>query len=160
MGRKKKYTPGTLGKGCDAYFRSISRTVTATELVATGEKDNHGHPIFETQPICNDDGEVIRYREFLIPPSITGLCLHLGISKQTWANYAADPEFLDPTTRARETVEAWLHVELDKRTKGTDGIKFDLQQNFGWAEKISVDATAGALERYLADHTGEPKDEF
>ena len=160
MGRKKKYTPGTLGDAVDAYFRSISRTVSATELVDTGRRDKKGHPIMKPQTICNDDGDPIKYREFLLPPSITALCLHLGISKQTWANYSADPKFLDPTTRARETVEAWLHVELDKRTKGTDGIKFDLQQNFGWSEKISVDATAGALERYLADHAGEPKDEF
>ena len=160
MGRAKKYTPRTLDKAVDAYFRKISRTREATELVATDKKDKNGHPIFETRPICNDDGETIRYREFIIPPSITGLCLFLGISKQTWANYSADPEFLDPTTRARESVEAWLHVELDRRTKGTDGIKFDLQQNFGWSEKISVDATAGALERYLADHEEDPKEEF
>lgn len=160
MGRKKKYTPGTLGKAVDAYFRKISRTVSASEMVDSGERDEKGHVVFESVPILNDDGEEIRYTEYVVPPSITDLCLFLGISKQTWATYSAEDEFLDPTTRARERVEAYLNRELVQRVKGTDGIKFDLEHNFGWREHVAVEANAGVLEKYLAAHEGEEKNEF
>lgn len=42
MGRPKKYAKKTLAKAVDRYFASITRTVTMTELIETGERDDKG----------------------------------------------------------------------------------------------------------------------
>ena len=84
-GRPKKYTKKSLKEAVERYFRSISRTIPAKDLA--------GHVI------RNDDGEDIMVTEYVVPPSISGLCLYLGIDRSTWQNYA----------------DAALHPELTER---------------------------------------------
>lgn len=82
-GRPKKYkSKKALADAIDGYFRSISRTI---ELKGP-----------DGAVICNDDGEAIRKLQFAVPPSVSGLCLHLGIDRSTWQNYCdggLHPEF-------------------------------------------------------------------
>lgn len=150
MARQKKYkTASALDRKVNAYFRSISRTITVMERVETGQYTEKGKPIYEIRKVLNDDEEEIRVIQFLVPPSISGLCLYLGISRQTWANYASQEEFLDTTMRARARIEAYLEGELVSREKNTAGIQFNLEHNHGWKRRLEV--SQGGVEQYLAE---------
>ena len=70
MGRYKKYrSDKALREAVEGYFAGISRTVDVMEERKTGELDKFGHFVKEWVPVCNDRGEVIRAREFVIPPA-------------------------------------------------------------------------------------------
>ena len=127
-GRPKKYTKKSLREAVDRYFRSISRTIPARDLTGA--------------VIRNDDGEEIMVVQFVIPPSISSLCLFLGIDRSTWQNYADQelhPEFCGVTADARARIEAYLEEQLLTREKGLQGIIFNLQNNYGWKQKQEVE---------------------
>lgn len=85
-----------------------------------------------------------------IPYTITGLALHLGVSRNTLLNYR-DPEHyteeIDEETRNQimdAIEEAYQRVEeFNERqlhVKGiAPGVKFNLTNNFGWVDKQVVD---------------------
>ena len=75
--RAKRFSPRSLEAAVDRYFASIRRTVVATERVETGPKT------FEERPILSDTGEPIRCREYVVAPTVWGLCEYLGISRAT-----------------------------------------------------------------------------
>lgn len=148
MGRQKKYTGSTLRKAVDNYFRSISRVVKTTEKVNTGKKDKSGHAIFEDKPVMNCLGKQVEYIEFVVPPTVGGLCEFLGIHRSTWAEYCDPekyPEFSDTVTHARGRLQGWREEQLLIR-KDVNGIKFDLENNYGYREKRSVEVTGGVEE--------------
>ena len=135
-GRPRVYeTPEELLEAVEAYFGGISRTVDVTEMVDTGERDSDGHKVFEPKVVLNDDGEVIQVTEFLVPPSITDLCLELGITKQTWVNYRNREGYRQIAEWAKTRVESYLRRESLTRTKGLQGVIFNLEQNFKDEEK-------------------------
>lgn len=141
MGRNKKYTRKKLAEAVDRYFASITRIVTVTELIETGQRDDKGHKIFERRPIVNALGEETRVEEYIVPPTVGGLCQYLGIHRSTWAEYCdaeKHPEFSDTTTRARGRLRTYLEQQLLTR-KDVKGIIFDLQNNHGYAEKRQVE---------------------
>lgn len=141
MGRPKKYNRKTLEEAVERYFASITRVITLTELVETGERDEKGHKVFARVPIINSLGEEATAEEFIVPPTVGGLCERLGIHRSTWAEYCDQelhPEFSDTTTRARGRLRAYLEQQLLTR-KDVKGIIFDLQNNHGYAEKRQVE---------------------
>lgn len=143
MGAPRKYGPKKLRRALEAYFASISRTVTLTERVPTGAKDNWGHEIYQTAEIHNDAGEPIKRRIFEVPPSVGGLCDHLGIHRSTWANYCdaeANPDLAEPTRWADEQFLTYLEMELLTRSgKDLKGIIQYLQHRYGYAERREVE---------------------
>lgn len=128
-GRPKKYkSKKALSDAVERYFRSISRTIPA--------RDGYGGII------RNDDGEEIRVLEYIRPPSISSLCLYLGIDRSTWQNYCDSelhPEFQSITALTRARIEAYLEEQLLTREKGVQGIIFNLQNNYGWRQKQEVE---------------------
>ena len=145
-GRPKKYTRKKLREETERYFRSISRTILA--------RDDTGGII------RNDDGDEIQILQYVVPPSIAGLCLQLGIDRSTWQNYAdpaLHPELADVVAEARARIEAYLEQELLTREKGLQGIIFNLQNNYGWRQKQEVElgektrSSMGAGEMRIAD---------
>ncbi|MGI5987736.1 MAG: terminase small subunit [Dysosmobacter sp.] len=124
-GRPKKYTARTLEKAVNRYFKSISCTRDAMDEF--GEK------------IKNDDGEPIQYTAYVRPPSISALCLYLGIEKRTWANYAEQDDMAPVVEKTKARVEAYLEEQLTIREKGVQGIIFNLQNNYGWKQKQEVE---------------------
>ncbi len=103
-----------LEEAVEGYFRSISRTVTAEE---------------RGSPILNDAGEPIRYREYVIPPTICGLCEYLGISRATWTGFAdprLHPEFRGAAAIARDRMQDWSQRALLSR-KDVRGLIYILQ---------------------------------
>ena len=142
-GRPRKYTPRTLRKAVEAYFRYHSRTVTLREQANTGQKDGWGHWVFELRDVTNDAGDPVKVREFVVPPTVGGLCRHLGIHRSTWADYCdpeKHPELQEVTAYARETMEAFLEDALLTRSgKELKGVIFSLQNNYGYTERKEVE---------------------
>lgn len=154
MGRPRKYTERTLRKAVEAYFRGITRTVTLQEQVNTGEKDGWGHWVYELRDVRNDDGEPVKVRQFVVPPTVGGLCEALGIHRSTWADYCdgeKHPEFRELTAWAREAIQHYLESELLGRDgKNLKGVIFSLQNNFGYSEKREVELGARAARAVAA----------
>ena len=125
--RKKKYrTAAALLKAVNAYFDSVSHT----EYVTCGDDKN-------PRRVRSDSGTYIHKREFLVPPSISALCLHIGISRQTWSEYSdpkKNPEFAEVCEMAKLIIEVYLEEQLLSRRKGVQGIMFNLKNNFGWVD--------------------------
>ena len=159
-GRETKYRTGkALQVQVDRYFKSISRTITVTEQVPTGELDEKGHKLYEAQPVMNDLGEMMTRTEYILPPTVSGLCIFLGIHRSTWNRYCdpeLHPEFCDTTTRARGYMRAYLEEQLLTR-KDVRGIIFDLQNNYGYAEKREVEL--GERASVAVSAAGLPADE-
>lgn len=127
-GRPKKYTKKGLGKAVEGYFASISRKVRVL--------DEDGEAVY------NDVGESIWVTEYISPPTVSGLCLYLGIDRSTWQNYAdreLHPEFQEITAYAKMRMEAYLEEQLLTREKNVQGLIFNLQNNYGWREKREVE---------------------
>ncbi len=128
VGRPRKYaSPAALRKAVERYFASISRTVTV--------RDENGFPAL------NDAGDQVMRQEYVVPPSMSALMLHLGISKKTWCNYARseNEEYVWVCDRAKARIEAYLEEQLLTRKKGIQGVIFNLSSNFAWKEKREVE---------------------
>ena len=141
MARPKKFTAAKLRKEVERYFDSISRTITVKEKQDSGERDKDGHVVWEFVDIINGLGEPLKRREFIIPPTVGGLCEFLGIHRSTWNDYCnpeLHPEFSDTTTRARGSMRAYLETELLTR-KDVKGIIFDLQNNYGYTDRKEIE---------------------
>ncbi len=119
MANQRKYTSAKVfKKAIDKYLRSI-QTVEDTGFVDL-------------------DGKPIRTVVYVVPPSIADIRLAVGMSADTWGVYASgeyddeDNDFSAVCASAKEECERYLIRQLSTRTKGIDGIKFNLQCNFGW----------------------------
>lgn len=75
--------------------------------------------------------------------TITGLCLSLGINKDTFYEYAKREEYKDVINMARLRVEN--SYELSLRKYGRSGDIFALK-NFGWRDKQEIDADVRTTE--------------
>ena len=127
-GRPKKYTRKSLQKAVDGYFASISRKVRVV--------DDDGEAVY------NDVGDSIWVTEYIRPPTVSGLCLHLGVDRSTWQNYAdprLHPELAEITAYAKVRMETYLEEQLLTREKNVQGLIFNLQNNYGWKEKREVE---------------------
>lgn len=150
MGRPRKYTKAGLEKKINKYFKRITREITVKEPVDTGEVDRYGHPICKMEPVVNSLGKELREISYIVPPTIGDLCLFLGISSSTWAEYCDQekhPEFSEATTQARGRIRAYLQRELLTRSgRDVKGIIFDLQNNHGYREKVELDSQEQKLK--------------
>lgn len=159
MARPKKYTALALKRAVDAYFNGISREVVVTEQVDSGQRDERGHVIYVPVAVKNRLGEEMRHVEYLVPPTVGGLCEHLGIHRSTWADWCDAkrfPEFADTTTRARGRMRAYLEEQLLVR-KDVKGIIFDLQNNYGMSEKREIELGSSAAAVVAAGTLSERK---
>ena len=67
--------------------------------------------------------------------TITGLCLYLGLTKETFYEYVKRDEYKDILNRARLIVEN--SYEMSLRENGRTGDIFALK-NFGWRDSVEV----------------------
>lgn len=146
MPRNKDYTPTAFGRAVDKYFAGISRRVAVKELVPTGQYTQKGTPVLEPRDVLNDAGEPVMQLEYILPPSLGELCLSLGISRATWARYAATDGYRDVCERAKLRVEAYLEQQLIQAPKAARGIIFNLQANFDWRERRELELGAETRE--------------
>lgn len=140
MGRYRTYRADKeLRRMVEVYFRSISREKLVMEAYNTGQKDGWGHFILKWRPIVDLNGVYIREVEYVLPPTVGGLCRFLGISRSTWAEYCKEPKFRETTEWAREQMLAWREEQLLRRPgKMLKGLTLDLQANYGYARRLAV----------------------
>ena len=152
IGRPRKYkTERALERGIEGYFASIrcdERVIVRGDpLTKWDEKqqanvpvlDDYGHKVYEEKKILLPDGSEAKKTCWIEPPSIEAMCLFLGISTSTWANYEKLEEYEGAVSRARGRILAYLMERLDSG-KGTNGAKFRLACMHGWTpggEKLS-----------------------
>lgn len=163
MGRKKIYTEKTLRKAVNKYFASITREVELTEKVPTDQKDDKGHTIFETRKILNALGEVATMTEYLVPPTIGGLCRHLGIVASTWSRWTDKekyPEFQEIIEEVMDRLLTWRKEQVVMR-KDVKGLIWDLEVNFGCGkqEKIVDDRPSGVILMPVVNELTPPAEE-
>ncbi len=132
MPSEKKYkTVAAFERAVDKYFSSISRRVSVTEPVATGRYDKYGHEIYNEEPVMSDKGDILTRLEYYQAPTVTSLCLALGICLTTFENYAKREGYREVVLRARAMIRAYLENEIIMRKKGSvKGLEFSLEQNF------------------------------
>ena len=132
-------TPEDFEDAISKYFGSITRTYPDPD----GKLDNNGDLIYIT--------------EFIEVPSVTGLCLYLKISRDTWNEYAKREGFTDTAIHARLLMENYLQNEL-LTSKYSQGIIFTLKNNYGWKEKVEVKqdvkADVQSIEAFLKKSDG------
>ena len=142
-GRPKIYkSAAEFGKAVKAYFDAITLVRAAKEWVDTGKRAINGRIIYEERVICGEDGNPIYRTVYLRPPTVTGLCLALGISRDTWENYfdaAKYPDYVEIAKAAKLRMEAYLEEQLITREKSLQGIIFNLQNNYGWRERKELE---------------------
>ena len=143
IGRYKTYrNDKELRSAVEAYFRSISRTVTVQEQYNTGEKDGWGHFIYGLRDVENDDGEKIRRREYAVPPTEAGLIDYLGISRDTWRRYCdpeKNPQFALTVKYAQDQLIGYLEQELLMRpAKTLKGVETTLEMLYDKTRKVEI----------------------
>ena len=123
---RARYSPKALLKAVDGYFLSISRTVTAQE--DCGETDASGKKVLSRKDICNDLGEPIRYREYVVPPTVWGLCEYLGLRREEWDALCSQPRYREAAALAERRFRAWNQEALLTR-KDVRGIIYHLEHD-------------------------------
>lgn len=155
MPAQKKYkTAAALRRAVERYFASISRFEQLTEQVPVEFDEQGVASRFETRPVENADGEYMSVRRYLIPPTVAGMCLYLGVTRQTLDNYAKDPAYREVLEEARMLREMNLNERLLTEPH-VRGIEFDLKNNYGWTDKQQIDArTEVVMDGELDVYTG------
>ena len=179
MARERRFkTSKALRTAAEEYFHSISRTVEVTEMVPTGEMDSKGHAVLEPQKVTNDRGEVIRTREFLVPPTVVGLCLYLGVHRATWARWCDHQAHPELEEKVRRTLglpaekRLLLYAPTFRKDKGLEAYDMDyarcvkaLERRFGGEWLIlaklhpNIAEKASQLDldpRYIVNASGYP----
>lgn len=73
------------------------------------------------------------------PPTVTGLTVHLKISRETFYSYAREEETKDILETARYLLENWLEERLVMARHNPTGIIFALKNRFGWKDVQTVE---------------------
>ncbi len=157
MGRPRKYTAKSLRKAVERYFDSITREVDLTEKVDSGKRDSYGHVIYDTVKITNKLGEVAKATEYLVPPTLGGLCSFLKIDQSTWSRWCDKdtyPEYEQIITQTRERLLTWRQEQVLLR-KDVKGLIWDLETNYGCGQKSdSAPQMTVVLKGELKDYAG------
>lgn len=118
-GKPKKYTAKKFREAAERYFRSISARVA-------------------DEGALNMDGMPVERTVYAVPPTVSGLCVALGIDRRTWRDYAdpgAHPAHARVCEDVRLRIEAYLTEQLLTREKAVQGVTFILSNSFGWSER-------------------------
>lgn len=69
----------------------------------------------------------------IFAPTVSGLALKLGMTRQSLINYEAKDEFFATIKKAKTRIEVALEQKLYGQT--VTGLIFNLKNNFGWKDK-------------------------
>lgn len=95
----------------------------------------------EVETITDNKGNVKTMHK---PYTMTGICVYLDISGETWSDYSKKPEFSETIKKARKRVENYCEeYTMAGRLNPIFSI-FSLKNNFGWVDKIDVNTTTSS----------------
>lgn len=80
--------------------------------------------------------------EKLKPYTVTGLCVYLDIHKETLIEYGKRPEYTEAVKRAKQRVENYVEEGLLNGSINPIGGIFNLKNNFGWVDRLDINATS------------------
>ena len=157
MARPPKYTKKALREAVERYFDSITREVDLTEKVDSGKRDSYGHVIYDTVKIKNKLGEVAKATEYLVPPTLGGLCAFLMINQSTWSRWSNKddyPQYEEIIAQTKERLLTWRQEQVLLR-KDVKGLIWDLETNYGCGQKKeTAPQMAVVLKGELKDYAG------
>jgi len=110
------------------YFASISKTETAKEKYPTGEISPKGEPIYALRDALSDSGEPIKLQKWFAAPSVSGMCLFLGISKEDLRELCKKEEYSEILSRAELIFESYTEQMLSEGRQ-TQGLLQRLEKN-------------------------------
>ena len=126
----KKLSPEAFREKIQAYFDQISYLEPVYQEVQTGEFAKNGKPLVQREIAKSDDGQELFRREYSEEPSVSSLCLFLGMTRRTFQRYANDPKYEEAAAFAKLKMESfWVHMLC---TKANFGARFALNVNYGW----------------------------
>lgn len=148
-----RYNAQTLADACAAYFDGISyeEPVQAKQMIlredGTPELDRYGHPAYRYVPVVLRNGCQAVTIRWIQPPNVAGLCLHLGISRDTWRRYTDDDGDLGAVARsALATIEEYLSGKLEDGS-ASRGAQHQLAHDHGWRDdadgRVDIRVTFG-----------------
>jgi hypothetical protein len=84
----------------------------------------------------NKNRRLKRFTEDKIKPyTITGICVYLDISRETWREYSERAEFAETIKRVKTIVGNYIEEGLLNGSINAIGGIFNLKNNFGWVDK-------------------------
>ena len=136
-GRLAFNSPDEMAERIDEYFNSRQATRTIKG------RDANGNLL---------EWEETYYR----PPTMAGLALSLGITRQTLINYAERDEFLPVLTRAKHQVAEWVEEALFTR-EGSNGARFALEVNHGYGREAPGGTSEPPVTKIIPPAIGEQR---
>jgi hypothetical protein len=102
---------------------------------------------------CEDQKEIIKNdkghtRIIHKPYTITGLCLHLNISKETFNQYSDDPMFSESIKEAKMRCENWTEEKALTGEINPTAAIFNLKNNYGWVDRREIETADVTKEKY------------
>ena len=73
------------------------------------------------------------------PWTVSGLCIHLGILRDTLIEYGLLEEFSDTVKEAKMKIENYAENILFQ-DRNVTGVIFNLKNNFGWRDKQEIES--------------------
>ena len=152
MANKLKYAKAAdLADAIDAYFDSISAIEDVQRVVFCGTDEN-GKKIYTTATVYMRSGEPMQRTVWYTPPTVGGLCLHLGITRKTLGEYARrGGAFALAVERARSVIAAYLEEKIsDPDIRNVKGVQLALESLLAVLEE---EARATKKKLTTADYT-------
>lgn len=97
------------------------------------------------------------------PYTLSGLCLWLGICRDTFAEYVngkyddINNKFSDTFLYARQKVENYVEEGMLNNTLNTNGSIFNLKNNFNWKDKTEVEHQVTNIDVKISNLIDENK---
>jgi hypothetical protein len=141
----KYRTAAAFRRAIGRYFDRISYETPLEAEVQTGVTAA-GRPVCERVPLT-ENGRPVRRTRYAMPPTLAGLCLHLGLSRREFLALSVREGFADAAESARTRIEAYLEEELCSRDK-TTGVAEYLKLAGRWEPGADApDAADMSMER-------------
>lgn len=148
------WTGARLRKKAKKYFDAITtrepmlREVPVCIKDDAGELipalDEFGHRKMKFTPVISADGTEVQRTIWACPPSLSGLCLALGVSQSTFNAWCSLGEtdkksaaLCSAAKEARAKIEAY-YVEKSLEKGAARGAIANLEANFGWKRRREV----------------------
>lgn len=92
------------------------------------EKGADGKWIKRTVPVTARSGCPMTKLEWFTPPTVGGLCAHLGISRHTFSALAKSARFADAAAAARAVITTYLEERIsDPEARNIKGVQLSLE---------------------------------